>query len=159
MDDKSDSLMLASGAFRDGSPIPPQYSYKGQNVSPPLVITGAPKAAASLVLIMHDPDAVSGDFTHWLMWDIPVSTDVIAANSVPVGAVQGPNGTGKNQYIGPCPPAGTGIHHYIFELYALDKTLGLPAESDRDQLEQTMAGNILARSTLTGLFEASGDPK
>jgi len=114
-----------------------------------------PAEAKSLALIMHDPDAVSGDFTHWLLWDIPASTDVLAANSFPVGAVQGNNGTGKSGYIGPCPPAGTGTHHYIFELYALDTNLGLQTDVNRQQLEQAMEGHVLAEAKLTGLFDAS----
>ncbi|OVE79096.1 hypothetical protein BVY00_01140 [bacterium G20] len=157
MDNKATArsqLGLSSPVFRDGANIPIPYTCKGSNVSPPLNITGVPRAAQSLALIMHDPDAVSGDFIHWLMWDIPVSTQAIITISVPVGAVQGVNNAGQSKYMGPCPPAGTGTHRYIFELYALDKTLGLPAGADRDQLQKSMAGHILAQHTLTGLFSA-----
>ena len=148
------SLKLASQVFRDGTQIPIQYTCKGQNVNPPLNITGVPAGAKSLALIVHDPDAVSGDFVHWTVWDIPASTETIAVNSVPAGATQGQNGSGKNQYMGPCPPAGTGTHRYMFELYALDKSLGLPAATNRDQLQKAMASYILAQHTLTGLFAA-----
>lgn len=151
----SSSLVLTSPAFEEGGALPAQYSCKGQNVSPPLAIAGLPAGTKSLALIMHDPDAVSGDFVHWLMWDIVDSTENIAANSLPAGAVQGQNGGGQNKYMGPCPPAGTGTHHYIFELYALDKTLGLKPGSDRDQLKTAMAGHILGQYNLTGLFSAN----
>ena len=148
------SLKLASQVFDDGAQIPAQYTCKGQNINPPLNIIGVPAGAKSLALIMHDPDAVSDDFVHWLLWDMPTSTGTIAVNSVPAGAIQGINGGGRNQYMGPCPPAGTGIHHYLFELYALNKTLGLPPATNRDQLQKAMQGHILAQHTFTSLFAA-----
>lgn len=153
-DSTKNSLRLGSPIFKEGEMIPAAYTCRGQNVSPPLSIVGVPTGAQSLALILHDPDAVSGDFVHWLMWDIPTSAETIAANSVPANAIQGINDGGKNGYMGPCPPAGTGTHRYIFELYALDKTLGLPPDTTRDQLQQTMSGHILAQHTLTGLFTA-----
>lgn len=148
----SPNLILVSQAFLDGSILPTQHTCKGQNTSPPLNITGVPSNAKSLALIMHDPDAVSGDFTHWLIWNIPVSTQTIAANGLPIGAVQGQNGSGQNQYTGPCPPAGTGTHRYMFELYALDNTLGLEPGANRDQLQRAINGHIVGQHTLTGLF-------
>lgn len=148
-------LKLTSQVFENNSTIPEQYTCRGQNISPPLNITGVPNAAKSLALILHDPDAVNGDFLHWLMWDIPANTISIATSSVPVGSIQGPNGAGENSYLGPCPPPGTGTHHYIFELYALDKSLGLDSKSNRSQLESAMQDHILAKTTLTGLFSAN----
>ena len=148
------SLALLSQVFREGTQIPVLYTCKGQNINPPLSITGVPAGAKSLALIVHDPDAipvVGFDFVHWIVWDISTSTETIAVNSVPAGAVQGLNSRGQNKYMGPCPPAGTGTHHYLFELYALDKILGLPPATSRDQLQNAMAGHILAQHTLTGL--------
>lgn len=145
---------LISPAFRDGALIPPQYSCKGQNVNPPLNIIDKPANTKSMALIMHDPDAAGGDFTHWIIWDISAAIESIAVNSVPVGALQGPNDAGKNAYTGPCPPAGTGTHRYIFELYALDSSLGLDHKANRQRLEQSMEGKIIEKTVLTGLFEA-----
>lgn len=154
-------LKLTSQVFDDGTQIPAAYTCKGQNINPPLSITGVPAGTKCLALIMHDPDAVlvvGFDFVHWLVWDIPSSTKIINASSVPGGSVQGQNDTKNaeknNSYIGPRPPAGTGTHHYLFELYAMDKTLGLPPTTNRDQLQKAMAGHILAQHTLTGLFSA-----
>ena len=153
MDDEH-GFRLISPAFKDGGNIPSPYTCRGQGVSPPLNIIGAPKDSKSLVLVMHDPDAVNGDFTHWLLWDIAASTDSFAAHSVPVGAIQGKNSAGSNQYLGPCPPAGSGTHRYRFELYALDKSLGLPAGSSRDDLQAAMDGHIMSQAVLIGLFSA-----
>lgn len=155
MGNKPAKLQLLSPAFTDGAPIPPQHTCKGDNVNPPLVISGVPTAAKSLALVMHDPDAipVAGiDFVHWLMWDIPTSIETIKANAVPVGAIQGKNSRGENKYTGPCPPVGTGVHHYPFELYVLDTALNLPAASERATLEAAIKGHVLAHTTLTGTF-------
>lgn len=149
------TLKLTSQVFAEGANIPAQYSCKGQNVNPPLNFSGVPPNAKSLALIVHDPDAVSGDYVHWLMWDIPITTESIVVNSVPTGAVQGQNGSGANKYVGPCPPAGTGVHHYMFELYALDSPLAnLSQTTDRDQLVKAMSGHIVDKTILTGLFAA-----
>ncbi len=148
----SSGLEIVSPVFRNGNPIPPQYTCKGQNVNPSLNILNTPDGTQSLTLIMHDPDSVHGDFLHWLMWDIPPSTECIGVNSVPVGAVQGLNGAGKNSYMGPCPPQGTGTHHYIFDFYALDTTLGLPTNSEVTDVIKAMKGRVLDHSALTGLF-------
>lgn len=148
------NFTLISQAFREGSAIPPQYTCKGQNVSPPLNVLAKPENTKSFALIMHDPDAVSGDFTHWTLWDIPANTEAIGTGNVPVGAIQGVNDADKNAYSGPCPPAGTGTHHYIFELYALDSSLGLDSKTTRQQLLQAMDGKIIGKTVLTGLFDA-----
>ncbi|MDB5161428.1 MAG: hypothetical protein JWO96_808 [Candidatus Saccharibacteria bacterium] len=154
MDEPIAGLQLISPVFRDGENIPVQYTCKGQNVNPPLNIMNAPAGTLSFALILHDPDAVSGDFLHWLVWDIPPSTSSILPNSVPVGAVQGSNDNGKIGYTGPCPPKGTGVHRYIFELYALDKTLDLDRGASREDVEKAMAGHVLEEAVLTGLFPA-----
>lgn len=148
-------MEVISPVFRDGSPIPPQYSCRGQNVNPPLNIFNVPESTQSLTLIMHDPDAVSGDYLHWLIWDIPPSTDSISVNSVPVGAVQGLNGSGQNNYTGPCPPAGTGVHRYIFDFYALDTPINLKSESGIQDVIKAQKGHVLAHSALSGTFAAA----
>jgi Raf kinase inhibitor-like YbhB/YbcL family protein len=147
-------LQLMSPAFKDGRPIPEQYSCRGQNINPQLNIVGTPDGTKTYAMIMHDPDAVNGDFVHWVIMDIPGSTESIPTNKVPVGAVQGLNGAGSNKYIGPCPPDGTGTHHYLFELFALDTSLNLPANSTADKLRDSLKGHVLDEITLTGLFSA-----
>lgn len=151
---QSGSLQLISPVFREGAPIPRQYTCRGSGVNMPLNIIDAPLGTQSFTLIMHDPDAPMGDFLHWLMWDMPSTTEVIAANSVPVGALQGLNGAEESGYAPPCPPAGSGTHRYVFELYALDVALGLQGESTRPDVEAAMKGHILEQATLTGIFSA-----
>jgi hypothetical protein len=148
--DKEVRMQLISPAFIDNEMIPTIYTCKGQSISPPLAITGVPAQAKGLALIMHDPDAPSGDFLHWIVWNIAPQTTAISENSVPSNAVQGKNTAGSNKYGGPCPPSGT--HHYKFDLYALDEVINLPGSTSREDVESAMSSHVLARSTLTGLF-------
>src|SRR4051812_47073335 len=154
-DTGAEGLEVISSVFRDGSPIPPQYTCKGQNVNPPLHILSVPKSTQGLTLIMHDPDAVSGDFLHWLIWDIPPNTETIGVNSVPVGALQGLNGMGQSGYMGPCPPQGTGSHRYIFDFYALDSTLNLMPNSTIEDVIKAQKGKVLDHTALIGTFGAA----
>ncbi len=152
--DESVKLEIISPVFRENCPIPPQYTCRGQNVNPPITIFNVPKGTESLVLIMHDPDAVNGDFLHWLMWDIPPSTESIPVNSVPIGARQGLNDASQSGYTGPCPPKGSGTHTYIFDFYALDTTLDLPDNSGIEDVIKAQKGHVLDNCALTGTVEA-----
>jgi Raf kinase inhibitor-like YbhB/YbcL family protein len=147
-------MQLTSPAFKDNDNIPDQYTCKGQNVSPPLNIFNVRKNAKSLALIMHDPDAPSGDFVHWLIWDMQPGTHSLRANSTPIGAMQGATSFGQNIYGGPCPPSGSGTHRYIFELYAIDCSLNLNSYTSREKLQKAMKGHVLEKAILTGLLSA-----
>jgi hypothetical protein len=145
-------MVLTSPVFLENTQIPPEYAHKSGNVSPPLNISGVPKEAESLCLIVHDPDAPIGDYTHWLVWNIDPGTEVIERGKVPEGSIQGKNDSGINRWVGPAPPSGT--HHYQFELYALDKPLNLKEDAARQQLEEEITGCVIDKATLTGLFSA-----
>ena len=143
-------MKLSSPAFQDTQPLPVDATCKGKAVSPALAIQDVPDGTVSLAIIMHDPDAPRGDFAHWLVWNIPP-----AITEIPEGAVVRGSSLGTNDYpdqtYGPaCPPAGSGLHHYVFELYALDKLLEIPAGSDRAAVEAALQGHALAQTRLTG---------
>ena len=148
-------MQLTSTAFANNSTLPIDYTCKGQGISPPLTISDVPEGAASLAIIMHDPDAIGGrDFLHWAVWNIPPTTSQIAEDSVPNGGVQGTNDY-PNQIYGPaCPPSGSGLHHYVFDLYALDITLDLPAGANRQELEKTLQGHAIATAQLVGTVQS-----
>src|ERR1700735_4758455 len=116
------TLQVTSPAFTDNSTIPSKYSCEGQNINPAIYIKQVPAGTQSLALILFDPDAPKGGFTHWVMWNIDPA-GMIGENSAP--GEQGKNGKGQNSYTGPCPPTGT--HHYHFMAYALDTKLDLPS--------------------------------
>ena len=143
-------MNLGSPDFREGGSIPERFTCDGKNLSPSLKIDGVPKEARSLILVVDDPDAPGGNFTHWLMWNIAPDVAGIATNSLPTHAVQGVNDFGKNKYSGPCPPSGT--HRYFFRLYALDKSLVLPSSSKRDALDSAMRGHVISEATLVGTY-------
>lgn len=142
------TLTIKSPAFENDSYIPEKYSCDGSNINPPLTIKNIPSNAKSIALIMDDPDAPKGTFDHWIMWNMELVTD-IEENSAP--GAQGLNGRKENKYTGPCPPSG--IHHYHFKVYALDKILDIPENSDKAALQKAMEGHILAEGELIGLYE------
>ena len=146
----STSMQITSAAFLVGQNIPVKYSCDGQGVNPPLEFSNVPAQAASLALIVHDPDAPNGNWVHWLMWNILPSVNNIPENSVPQGATQGQASSGQNIYSGPCPP--NGIHRYIFTLYALDQKLTIPSYSTDADLIKAMNGHILAQAELLGMY-------
>jgi hypothetical protein len=142
---------LSSPAFEGGDWIHPRYTCEGQNTAPPLEWSHVPVGVRSFALIMDDPDAPSGTFTHWIQWDIPAETRSLAGASSGVAGVNDFHGAG---YGGPCPPPNHGTHRYYFRLYALDvDTLDLPPESGRARLEEAMAGHVVAEDALMGRFQ------
>jgi Raf kinase inhibitor-like YbhB/YbcL family protein len=146
-------MKISSPSFADGQAIPAKYTCDGDDINPPLVFSGAPPSAKSLVLIMDDPDAPGGTFDHWIVWNIPPTTSGVAEGQ-PLRGVVGRNGFGKNGYGGPCPPSGE--HRYQFKLYALDTTLDLPRSASKAQLERAMKGHILAEAAMMGRYKNRG---
>jgi Raf kinase inhibitor-like YbhB/YbcL family protein len=147
-------LHLASAAFDDKGNIAREYTCEGKDVNPPIEIGTIPLQAKSLALIFEDPDAPSGTWLHWLVWNIPIIHH-IHENEVP--GEQGMNDFGRNDYGGPCPPSGT--HRYIFKMYALDGLIDLDEGSTRSQVESAMRGHILAYGELAGAYKRSSGQK
>jgi Raf kinase inhibitor-like YbhB/YbcL family protein len=143
------TMKITSSAFHEGANIPSKFTCDGSDTSPPLQIAGVPSGAKSLVLIVDDPDAPSGLFTHWLVWNIPPQTGSIAEGSAPQG-VQGANDFGKSGYRGPCPPPGT--HRYSFKIFALDRELELRSGAKRSQVDAAMKGHVIAQGELVGRY-------
>jgi Raf kinase inhibitor-like YbhB/YbcL family protein len=146
-------FIISAPAFTLGKSIPARYAYKGQNISPELRIEAVPANARSLVLIVDDPDAPMGLWTHWLVWNLPANTTDIPEGKLPSGAVEGKNSSGHVRYDGPAPPSGT--HRYFFHLFALDAAISLSAGSDRAELEVAMNGHILETTETFGVYSAS----
>jgi Raf kinase inhibitor-like YbhB/YbcL family protein len=149
------ALELRSSAFSDGGWIPSKYTCDGKDTSPPLSWTGIPAGGKSLALTCDDPDAPRGLWVHWVVVDLPPSATglpegVPATPEISGGGRQGKNDFGKIGYGGPCPPSGT--HRYVFTLYALDSTLGLPAGATRQDLLAAMRNRALGEATLTGTY-------
>ncbi|MGH8837539.1 MAG: YbhB/YbcL family Raf kinase inhibitor-like protein [Actinomycetes bacterium] len=146
------AITVTSQAFAEGAPIPPVYSCRGRNVSPPLAWSGVPAEASALALVVDDPDAPRGTFTHWVVVDFPPTTASLGESEVPPGGVQASNSAGNPRYMGPCPPSGT--HHYRFTVYALSDRLGLADGAGLDEAQRAIADHAIAQGTLTGTFAA-----
>ena len=144
------SISVTTPAFQAGGDVAAKFTCNGANVNPELKINGVPNEAKSLVLIVDDPDAPRGLFTHWIAWNIdPKATD-IGENSAPAGGIQGTNDFGKRNYGGPCPPSGT--HRYFFKIYALDTKLDLKPSARRAELDAAMRGHTLAQGELMARY-------
>lgn len=151
------SLSLTSSAFSNGGRIPQEHTCDGDNASPPLTWSGKPENARSFVLICDDPDAPSGTFHHWAIYDIPVSVDRIDAGCPPQArlghARQARNDFGRAGYGGPCPPKGHGDHHYRFRLLALDvETLDLTDGAGIPAVQHAAERHVIDRTELVGLY-------
>ena len=142
-------MKITSSAFQESANIPRQFTCDGSDTSPPLQIADIPSGAKSLALIVDDPDAPNGLFTHWMVWNIPPQAGAIAEGSTPKG-VQGTNDFGKSGYGGPCPPSGA--HRYYFKVFALDRELDLPFGAKRGQVDAAMKGHIVAQGELMGRY-------
>ncbi len=142
------AMQLSSAAFRDQARIPTKYTCDGEEVSPPLTITGIPAAAVTLVLICDDPDAPGGTWDHWVLYDLAVGTE-IPEGVTGMGTAGAATG-GTLGYESPCPPHGS--HRYVFTVYALDNALGFPAGATKQQVLEGMEGHILAKATLLGRY-------
>lgn len=147
-------MILSSSAFEENTLIPKKYSCEGKNINPPLSISNVPEATRSLVLIVTDPDAPSGNFTHWLVWNISPLTTVIEEGALPDEVVEGKNDFGTFGWGGPCPPSG--MHRYEFQLYALDTLIQLPQTSNKTDVLSHISGLVLEEATLTGLYAKTG---
>jgi Raf kinase inhibitor-like YbhB/YbcL family protein len=144
-------LVLTSSAFAHGDKIPLKHTCEGEDLSPPLSWSGAPAGTRSLALIVDDPDAPIGTFTHWVAWGIGADAEELGERVAPPG--EGQNDFGAVGYRGPCPPPGHGPHRYFFRLYALDSDPELARGAGREELEAALAGHVLASAELLGRYE------
>ncbi len=127
----------------------------GQNVSPPLSWNGVPPTAKSVAIVVSDPDAPGGAWTHWIIYNLPpgrknIGMGIASGEAVPGGAAQVKNDWNVAGYGGPCPPSGT--HHYQFYVLALDNRLALPSGAGKSEFASAISGHILARGVLTGTY-------
>lgn len=145
------NMKIQSPAFKNNLPIPKKYTCDGENINPHLQIEETPEDAKSLVLIVDDPDAPGGNYTHWVVWNINPDISQIEEGEVPEGAIEGLNDSGNNSYVGPCPPSG--IHRYYFKVYALDRNLEENSSLRKEDIESLMEGKIIESAELVGTYE------
>ena len=143
------AFTVTSPAFANGEPVPKPFTCDGDDAPPPLQVSDPPDGTRSLALIMDDPDAPKGTFTHWLAYDIPLQPGDL---HVDAGKTLR-NSFGRDGYGGPCPPPGHGIHRYFFKVFALDVPVLGSAVTTRQDLEKALEMHTLARAELMGRYE------
>lgn len=158
--DAENGMRITSTAFGAGSSIPARYTCDDGEESPPLAIEGVPEGAASLALVMEDPDVpktlrADGLYVHWVLYDIPAATRAVPEGGTP--GTLGQNTAGERAYAGPCPPPQyePREHRYVFTLYALDTMLGLREGASKEELLTAMEGHILGTAQLVGRYARS----
>jgi Raf kinase inhibitor-like YbhB/YbcL family protein len=145
---KTARLDVTSPSFENNEAIPVEYTCEGAQVAPPLSWSKVPKGTRSIAILVDDPEATNGTFTHWLVTNIPPTTSSTSTNGLPQQALESNNGKGEKGYTGPCPPSGT--HHYHFQVFALDRTL--PETMSRGDFMNAIAGHTLASGKLVGTY-------
>ena len=154
------TFSISSDAFGPDEAIPTRFTCDGQDTSPALAWGKVPDGTQSLALIVDDPDAPRGVFTHWVLYDLAAEAQglpegVAKAERPDSGGIQGSNDFGNIGYGGPCPPPGS-PHRYRFVLYALDGVLGLEPGASKQQVLSAMEGRILGEARLVGTYERQG---
>ena len=149
-------MKLSSSAFNEGSPIPKKYTCDGMNISPPLQWSFLPEGTKTIAIICDDPDAPTGTWVHWVLYNLPGNINELPENippsiTLPNGARQGRNDSGKTGYIGPCPPGGT--HRYFFKIYALSVQLQVEENITKSGLLNAMKEHILSEAQLMGMYK------
>jgi len=160
-------LRLTSPAFEQNQPISPRYTALGENVSPPLQWSGAPKDIREWALICEDPDApLPTPFTHWIVYGLDANISKLPEGLAqqehiigPVVAKQGMNSLLKPGYTGPMPPPWDRAHRYQFRLYALNAPLTLSKGAGREEFLRAIENKVIEQAELVGTYERSRSDK
>lgn len=146
-------LKITCTAFDHNAPIPKRFTCDGENINPPLFIDNIPESAESLAIIVEDPDAPNGTFTHWIAWDMSPGPNIYSNKFS--GGPQGKNDFGKKNYMGPCPPQGE-EHRYFFKIYALGSKVDLdPEKADNEAVRILLEEKKIAYGELVGTYKRS----
>ena len=150
------NFTLSTLAFTQNGNIPKKYTCDGENISPSFSITGVPPMTRSLALIVEDPDAPMGIFTHWILYNIPSTQTSLQEGLPKTGSITGVGNQGSNDmrrvgYDGPCPPRGA-AHRYFFRLFALDLEPRLPSGLGAPQLQKQIKDHIIGEAVWIGLY-------
>jgi Raf kinase inhibitor-like YbhB/YbcL family protein len=151
-------MKLSSTAFDEGGKLPPRFTCDGEGISPPLEWEDVPDGTQGFVLICEDPDAPSGVFTHWLLYNLSAGSRELGEGQprnevLSIGARQGTNSFGEIGYGGACPPRRDREHRYIFKLHALDADLAVQPGASKEELLTVMRNHVLAETQLIGKYK------
>jgi Raf kinase inhibitor-like YbhB/YbcL family protein len=147
------TLTVTSTSFSSNGTVPVDQSCDGADKSPQLTFSAPPVGTQAFAIVAEDPDALSGTFTHWIVYNLPGDVRALAEGADPstVGGTVGTNDFNRPGYSGPCPPKSE-LHHYFFRVFALNSTLDVKPGAARGAVDGAMSGHVLAEGTLVGLF-------
>jgi Raf kinase inhibitor-like YbhB/YbcL family protein len=143
------AFTVTSPAFADGEPVPREFTCDGNDAPPAMTVSDPPDGTKSFAVIMDDPDAPRGTFTHWLAYDVAAEGSALRATAGKTLE----NDFGRKGYGGPCPPPGHGPHRYQFTVYAVDVPALDVSGGSRDDLETALKDHTLAKARLMGRYE------
>jgi Raf kinase inhibitor-like YbhB/YbcL family protein len=146
------SVRLVSPAFPPGGTIPRRFTCAGGGAAPALRWSGLPRGTQALALVVEDLDAPNPPFAHWVLYDIPPTTEGLDGATPPPGAREARNGESSTGWVPPCPPPGDRPHRYVFTLYALRAPLGLEPNGDPAEARTAIARAAIDRGQLVGRF-------
>ncbi len=148
---ETDKMQIKS-VFKNNEKIPAKYTADGKDANPPLEISGIPSETQSLVLIVDDPDALNGDWVHWVVYGIRVNGSSLKINEDSIPGSQGKNSWGKMEYGGPSPPRGSGNHRYFFKVYALNTEFNFSETPNKKEILNAIEGHILDKAEIVGIY-------
>jgi Raf kinase inhibitor-like YbhB/YbcL family protein len=149
-------ISITTNAFGQGERIPEPYTCNGQNISPPLTWEKIPAGTKSIAVIVDDPDAPRGSFTHWLIYNLPpdargLAEQIPKERHLPDGSIQGMNDFGRIGYAGPCPPPGR-HHRFTITVFAIDIMVDPREAETQAAFRKAIQGHTLAKGELMGIY-------
>jgi Raf kinase inhibitor-like YbhB/YbcL family protein len=149
--DAPDTIVVSSTALSDGGSVPAAHTCDGDDVPPDLSWSEVPPDTVEVVVVVDDPDAPRGTFTHWTVWGLGPA-EALADGQLPPAAIEGTNDFDEVGYRGPCPPAGDDAHRYRFRVVAVDAPVDLPEDADPDELAAALEDTVIAHGELTASY-------
>jgi hypothetical protein len=145
------TITVSSNAVTDGEDIPVEFTCDGEDVTPDVAWADVPPDTVEIVVVVDDPDAPSGTFTHWTVWGLEPDASPLDQD-LPAGAVEGSNDFGNVGYRGPCPPVGDDPHTYRFRVLALDSSLDLPEGAAPSELSAAIGDHLVGQGQLQATY-------
>lgn len=148
-----EDLEVTTDSFSDGETLPTRFTCDGEGAAPSLEWSGVPDGTAAIAVTVTDPDAPSGSFVHWVVFDIDPATDAIRGGDLPDGAVEAEGSGGEVGWTPACPPPGSGPHRYVFSVYALNAELGFDPGVNGERALDEIREKAIAKGDLTATYE------
>jgi Raf kinase inhibitor-like YbhB/YbcL family protein len=151
----SNNFTLSSNSFKHNTMMPIKYTKYSSNISPELKINNLPEKTKSIILLVSDPDSIKVAGKRWIHLFInDLSKEKYLQGELNQEQNIMKNDFNNNTYDGPQPPKNTGVHKYIFEVFALDKNIEFDKHTNYtyDEIIEKINNNLISKTQITGLF-------